>query len=293
MPTALPLAAIRLDDACQPRAVTDLNLAGKYAEAMLHGAQFPPVVVFGETAGEYWLADGYHRFHATEIAGRPTIAADVRPGGRREAILHSVGANADHGWRRSTEDKQRAVQTLLNDPEWAQWSDREIGRRCGVHNETVAARRRVTDGNRQSDPQRPATRTYVDKHGNTSTMNTAGIGRRREPDPDAEYTIPDDPRQTDIEDVAPRFVYDADAAKFCGQLCSVIETLNAMNWPDPSNAGVAWMKERGVGPSIDEVQFAADWMAHFAELYRIFEPQRLEAVEAMLQRAKELTNGTH
>jgi hypothetical protein len=58
-----------------------------------------------------------------------TIAADVRPGGQREAILHSVGANAKHGWRRSNEDKRKTVLTLLNDPEWAQWSDREIGRR--------------------------------------------------------------------------------------------------------------------------------------------------------------------
>jgi hypothetical protein len=120
------------------RAITDLNLAGEYAEAMLLGAQFPPAVVFGEAAGEYWLADGYHRWHAATIAGLQTIACDVRPGGRREAILHSVGANAEHGWRRSTEDKRRAVRTLLNDAEWCQWSDREIGRRCGVDHKTVA-----------------------------------------------------------------------------------------------------------------------------------------------------------
>jgi hypothetical protein len=56
---------------------------------MLHGAAFPPVVVFGE-GGEYWLADGYHRWHAAGIAGLQTIAADVRPGGQREAILHSM-----------------------------------------------------------------------------------------------------------------------------------------------------------------------------------------------------------
>src|ERR687889_246436 len=99
---------------------------------MLLGAAFPPVVVFGEAAGDYWLADGYHRWHAAGIAGLQTIAADVRAGGRREAILHSVGANAEHGWRRSNEDKRRAVLTLLADPEWVGWSDREIARRCGV-----------------------------------------------------------------------------------------------------------------------------------------------------------------
>jgi ParB-like chromosome segregation protein Spo0J len=121
--------------------VTDLNLAGEYAEAMLMGAAFPPVVVFGDGGDGYWLADGYHRWHAATIAGLQTIGADVRPGGRREAILHSAGANAEHGWRRSSEDKRRAVRTLLNDPEWRQWSDREISRRCGVDGKTVAALR--------------------------------------------------------------------------------------------------------------------------------------------------------
>jgi ParB-like chromosome segregation protein Spo0J len=44
---------------------------------MLHGAQFPPVVVFGEAAGEFWLADGYHRWHTATIAGLQVIAAEA------------------------------------------------------------------------------------------------------------------------------------------------------------------------------------------------------------------------
>jgi hypothetical protein len=42
------------------------------------------------------------------------------------------------------------------------------------------------------------TRTYTDRHGNTSTMNTAGIGRR--PDPAPDYPLREDPRQVDIVD---------------------------------------------------------------------------------------------
>jgi hypothetical protein len=44
------------------------------------------------------------------------------------------------------------------------------------------------------------TETYVDKHGNTSTMRTAGINsdRRRDPEPLPDYPIDDDPRQLDI-----------------------------------------------------------------------------------------------
>src|SRR6478735_2561337 len=76
MSTLLPLAAIRLDDACQPRVITDFNLAGEYAEAMVFGATFPPVVVFddGDGDGGYWMADGFHRWHAAHVALMAAIA---------------------------------------------------------------------------------------------------------------------------------------------------------------------------------------------------------------------------
>jgi hypothetical protein len=305
MPTALPLAAIRLDDACQPRAVTDLNLAGEYAEAMLLGAAFPPVVVFGDGGNGYWLADGYHRWHAAEIAGLQTIACDVRAGGRREAILHSVGANAAHGWRRSREDKQRAVQTLLNDPEWCQWSDGEIGRRCGVDPKTVAVRRPpVTKETPELDQQRPTTRTYVDKHGNTTTMRTNGIGRRPAPEPTPDYPLHDDPRQLDIEDAAqadaeevwqemhreeaaaPQF--DTRAADLRLRISELIRQF--MYLPPPNVAAEAWMEGRGDSWSVHHVRQAADWLNEFADRHNELEPRRLEMVRAMQARAKESIN---
>jgi hypothetical protein len=66
---------------------------------------------------EYWLADGFHRVHAAQKLRRLTIAADVRQGTRRDAVLLSARANAEHGLRRTNEDKRRAVLTLLADPE--------------------------------------------------------------------------------------------------------------------------------------------------------------------------------
>jgi hypothetical protein len=236
------------------RAITDLNLAGEYAEAMLLGAQFPPAVVFGEAAGEYWLADGYHRWHAATIAGLQTIACDVRPGGRREAILHSVGANAEHGWRRSTEDKRRAVRTLLNDAEWCQWSDREIGRRCGVDHKTVAPLRPAPLSG--EFPQMGGVRK-AERNGTVYALNTAGINsdRRREVEiePVPDYPLDADPRQLDIEDAAqadaeeawqemhrddppaaPAFVYDAAGAHLCSEVCALIER---MTDPPPRRYG--------------------------------------------------------
>ncbi|MCJ2074231.1 hypothetical protein MKK68_00955, partial [Methylobacterium sp. E-016] len=86
----------------------------------------------------HWLAEGFHRFNAAREAELETIACEVRPGSLRDAILHSAGANATHGLRRSNADKRRAVLILLEDDEWSTWADREIARRCAVDNKTVA-----------------------------------------------------------------------------------------------------------------------------------------------------------
>ncbi|MEX2673523.1 MAG: hypothetical protein WD294_15600 [Phycisphaeraceae bacterium] len=90
-----------------------------------------------------------------------------------DAILYSVGANADHGLRRTNADKRASVETLLADDEWAKWSDNKIAKACGVSPTTVGTARSSLS-NLDSEP-----RTYTDRHGNTSTMNTSNIGRRK------------------------------------------------------------------------------------------------------------------
>ena len=138
---ALNISAVRLDGGTQPRAGIDRAVVEDYAHDMeANGAEFPPVQVVYDGA-EYWLWDGFHRLHARKRNGLYTVPAIVRQGTRRDAVLLSVGANATHGFRRTTQDKQRAVETLLRDAEWSQWSDREIARRCAVDGKTVGARR--------------------------------------------------------------------------------------------------------------------------------------------------------
>lgn len=51
---------------------------------------------------------------------------------RREAVLFACGANQTHGLTRTNADKRKAVETLMLDAEWSQWSNREIARRVGV-----------------------------------------------------------------------------------------------------------------------------------------------------------------
>ena len=136
----IPLTSINRSGGTQTRVTVEAATVDEYAEALGAGAVFPPVIVFYD--GEiYWLADGFHRAAAAEKIGATAIAAEVRQGTRRDAVLYSVGANAAHGLRRSNGDKRRAVETLLRDEEWRCWADREIARRAGVDHKTVGALR--------------------------------------------------------------------------------------------------------------------------------------------------------
>lgn len=151
LPSTLCLSQLRLDGGTQLRLRQEEKLLEEYSAAMRRGEQFPPVVVFHD-GQDHWLADGFHRHEAARRAGFTEITAEVRPGTRREAVLYAAGANAQHGLRRSHADKRRAVQVLLEDPEWQAWSDREIARRCAVHHELVGQlRRELSGGIRQMD----------------------------------------------------------------------------------------------------------------------------------------------
>lgn len=168
---SIAIAEIRRDGGTQPRARKNEETVAEYVEALGDGAEFPPVTVFYD-GRVYWLADGFHRVEAHERAGSDEIRADVRQGERRDAVLHSVGANADHGLRRTNDDKRRAVDVLLRDPLWSRWSNREIARRARVTHTFVSEMRRSLEA-ASSEPTDE--RTYTTKHGTPSTMRVDGI----------------------------------------------------------------------------------------------------------------------
>ncbi|WP_299403243.1 ParB/RepB/Spo0J family partition protein [Acaryochloris sp. IP29b_bin.148] len=142
---AVEIAKIRMDGGTQPRAKLFEEVVADYAEDMKRGAKFPPVIIYYD-GKEYWLADGFHRVRAKEAIGREEVTAEVHPGTQRDAVLHSVGANAAHGLRRTNADKRRAVNRLVRDHEWRKWSDREIARRCGVSHGFVGVIRAELSG---------------------------------------------------------------------------------------------------------------------------------------------------
>src|SRR5437868_6740275 len=109
----------------------DPAVVSDYALAMEIGDDFPPLTVFSEDgkSAPFHLADGWYRTAAAEKAYNAApdvgvmIEANVRKGGMREAMLYAVGANTDHGVRRTNADKRKAVRALLSDDEWTDWSD--------------------------------------------------------------------------------------------------------------------------------------------------------------------------
>lgn len=133
----LNISAIRIDGGTQSRSRILQDMVDDYAASMADGAEFPPVVVFFD-GKEYWLADGFHRYHATRKNKRASILANIRNGTVRDAILYSFGANGMHGMQMTNEDKRRIVLEMLDDFEWGQWSDREIARACHVSHPFVS-----------------------------------------------------------------------------------------------------------------------------------------------------------
>jgi hypothetical protein len=159
---SLQWSSIRTDGGTQPRAGIDEEHVARLREALLAGATLPSLMVFYDGT-DYWLADGFHRMRALRSNGAETLLCEVRQGTRRDAVLWSVGANQAHGLPRSRDDLRRAIERLLRDDEWRQWSDREIARRVGCSHATVGTVRKSLEASGQIDQidTRTATRNGI------------------------------------------------------------------------------------------------------------------------------------
>jgi len=169
--SSIALTSITIDPYVQVRAAMSDPVLEEYADAMRAGVKFPPLTIFSDGKIN-WVADGFHRLNAAKRAGRAKIQCDVRAGALRDAVLFAAGANDTHGLRRSNDDKRLAVQRLLDDEQWREWSNRVIARHCRVSHQLVGELRKVTG---------PATseRTFTTKHGTEATMDVRNIGQRR------------------------------------------------------------------------------------------------------------------
>lgn len=197
---------IRRDGGTQLRAGIDPAVVASYRALIADGDRddagrvaWPfrdPVEVMRDGAtGDLWLVDGFQRLAAwglhfgdsslESVPPVPVLVREVEQDGQRAAVLAAAGANAHHGAPRTDADKRSAVDRLLADPEWAQWSDRELARRAGVSAPFVAGRRKAIAAKQNGAGVAaglghvvPAERKYTDRHGNDRTMDTSNIGAK-------------------------------------------------------------------------------------------------------------------
>ena len=86
------LNLIRRDGGTQMRVEVDQKAVEEYAEQMKAGAKFPPLTLFDDSKNK-WLADGFHRIAAWELAEMGmTIPCEIYAGEREDAIVYGIKA---------------------------------------------------------------------------------------------------------------------------------------------------------------------------------------------------------
>ncbi|WP_192845986.1 ParB/RepB/Spo0J family partition protein [Microcystis aeruginosa] len=179
----LNLSEIRIDGGTQQRVACHQQHIFSLVDALTEDAELDPIAVMFDGC-DHWLVDGFHRYFAYKSDGREIIPAIVSPGTQREAIFASIAANSEHrALPRTRADKRKAVETLLLDPEWSQWSDRELGKQAKVDHKTVAAIRKcLNDFIDPSVGNSPPTNSkkFVSRHGTVGLMPV----RSSEPEPE-------------------------------------------------------------------------------------------------------------
>ena len=135
MPTQeLSLDSINIYGGTQARVQTTDDAIESYADEMTQGAIFPPIIAYFDGT-THWLADGFHRYLAAKRIQRPSILAEVFPGGRTDALRHALGANVTNGVYRNNADKRNAVEIALE--EWPDRANPVLAELCRVSPELV------------------------------------------------------------------------------------------------------------------------------------------------------------
>jgi predicted transcriptional regulator len=131
----IEIASINRD--VQVRIKTDPGTVDDYHRALNADppASFPRIVCFRDPkTGTIFLADGNHRLESRIKNGETTIEAEVREGGKREALAYALGSSKGHGLRFSNADKRKAVTLAfaLKGSDKKKLSDNQIAALVGV-----------------------------------------------------------------------------------------------------------------------------------------------------------------
>ena len=234
-PTKKHLALADLDASGSTHVRVDISkeTVADYADLLKEGRDFPPITVF-RSAGNLYLADGFHRVAAHLAAGRTHIEAHVHEGTAQDALWFELGANATHGRRLSRAETRRALGLALDRCPDA--SSKVIADHVGCGSALVVKvrkeRQRDADGPPDSsDPQPPVaeaepaggSRERVESEDASGEPASVSGGRSRAEYDDSDDTGPPvdaEPPTQRAHDQSNRILSDLaqDAATFADQL---------------------------------------------------------------------------
>lgn len=132
----VPMDAIAFDAGTQIRAAINEGVVAEYADRMNEGVVFPPIVLFHDGTAHY-IADGFHRYLASQRIGFTSIPADVRAGTKEDALWFALGANRANGQRLSQRDVKHAIEIALR--AWPDRSTKQIAEHIGCSQPYVAS----------------------------------------------------------------------------------------------------------------------------------------------------------
>jgi hypothetical protein len=136
-PVLVPIGQIVVDDRLQPRCD---GLSEEHVKALMEAPEDWPPIILASLEGSPVLVDGFHRHEAASRLGHESIAVQVfYPQQGTDLFATAFALNAKHGRPLSLRDRKTYAAHLLQ--RHSELTDREIGRRTGLHHETVGALR--------------------------------------------------------------------------------------------------------------------------------------------------------
>lgn len=169
----LNLLTIKIDGGTQARVALNQGVVTEYAESMREGDAFPPITVFFD-GSDYWLADGFHRYFATNFNGLTSIDAEVKNGTLDDATLFAFSANGKRGLSMTFEDNRNIIYAMLRHPEWSKWTNTAIAKHIGVSSMTVGRVKATLEKKDDSSVKK-----YVDKDGKETTVDTEKLKTKK------------------------------------------------------------------------------------------------------------------
>ena len=134
----ISLNDIYLDRETQIRSAVSEETILRYFDVMADTEgrdKFPPILLFQDEEGNYWLADGHHRVMAAKRRKFTSILAIVRPGTKADAIWEAAKSNSRNGLPLGRADLRRAVEMIC--AAFSDRSNRMIADTVGCDEKTV------------------------------------------------------------------------------------------------------------------------------------------------------------